>query len=268
MAQYYLKHYGMVSGDYWDDPYLAHYGIMGMKWGVRRYQNPDGSLTSAGKKRYGVDHTKDITKEIQYKKMQLSPADRAVAAGLGFGGGLAIGVPLAAAYGIGKTSAEINRQRKMGLDPDAAIVDWKNRAETQNRDLKKLKERYKSLQGKDRKRVKDEYKELRKLDPYDYMRNEHPDVDYWKSSKGKRLKSKLPSIESKVEKRISSMIDAAGPEYKKDFPNGVKLESPVLNFNDDGSLDTVTLTAMGKYGAYSVDVDPNTGKILDTMYWD
>ena len=32
--------------------YLAHHGILGQKWGVRRYQNPDGSLTSAGKKRY------------------------------------------------------------------------------------------------------------------------------------------------------------------------------------------------------------------------
>ena len=36
------------------DDILQHHGILGQKWGVRRYQNEDGSLTNAGKKRYDV----------------------------------------------------------------------------------------------------------------------------------------------------------------------------------------------------------------------
>lgn len=38
--------------------FLAHYGIRGQRWGVRRYQNPDGSLTDAGKRRYSTNAKK------------------------------------------------------------------------------------------------------------------------------------------------------------------------------------------------------------------
>lgn len=44
--------------------YLAHYGVKGMKWGVRRYQNPDGTYTSDGKIRSSVNRK---SKEIKSK---------------------------------------------------------------------------------------------------------------------------------------------------------------------------------------------------------
>lgn len=40
---------------------LQHWGIKGMKWGVRRYQNKDGTLTDAGKKRYSKDNRIDTS---------------------------------------------------------------------------------------------------------------------------------------------------------------------------------------------------------------
>ena len=44
---------------------LKHWGIKGMKWGVRRYQNRDGSLTAEGKKRYGDSDGDDKPKETR-----------------------------------------------------------------------------------------------------------------------------------------------------------------------------------------------------------
>lgn len=39
--------------------YLAHHGILGQKWGVRRFQNKDGSYTAAGKKRHANNDSTD-----------------------------------------------------------------------------------------------------------------------------------------------------------------------------------------------------------------
>lgn len=41
---------------------LYHHGIKGQRWGVRRYQNADGSLTAAGKARYGVNEDGYLSK--------------------------------------------------------------------------------------------------------------------------------------------------------------------------------------------------------------
>lgn len=53
--------------DYSD--YLMHYGILGMRWGIRRYQNPDGTLTELGKKQYSKEREeeKDLV-DSHYKK--------------------------------------------------------------------------------------------------------------------------------------------------------------------------------------------------------
>lgn len=48
---------------------LSHWGIKGMKWGRRRYQNSDGTLTPAGKKRYGDDSHEDYRRAHDKKKV-------------------------------------------------------------------------------------------------------------------------------------------------------------------------------------------------------
>lgn len=64
-----MNYYG-ISGE----RYLVHHGIKGMKWGVRRFQNLDGSLTAAGRKRY-----ENREKDIQYYERNNEASRRAIA---------------------------------------------------------------------------------------------------------------------------------------------------------------------------------------------
>lgn len=50
------------------EDYLAHHGILGQKWGVRRFQNEDGTLTPEGRERYGADERRSVGEKRYYIK--------------------------------------------------------------------------------------------------------------------------------------------------------------------------------------------------------
>ena len=56
-----------VDVNVYENDELKHWGILGMHWGVRRYQNEDGTLTPEGRERYGVK-TAEETQKLSYSK--------------------------------------------------------------------------------------------------------------------------------------------------------------------------------------------------------
>ena len=82
---------------------LQHYGIRGMKWGVRRFQQKDGSLTPQGRKRYGEDRT-------ERKKL---PAAGKAAVGAAAAAGIVLTAYLVKRHGA-KKAAELAAKAEQG----------------------------------------------------------------------------------------------------------------------------------------------------------
>lgn len=97
------------------DPYLYHFGVKGMHWGIRRFQNQDGSLTAQGKKRYGVlSNPRTFSLKGKHSENKSSKAR------------MSNGKKLAIALGtVAVAAAVVKNREKIGLFCRLSAVDLK-----------------------------------------------------------------------------------------------------------------------------------------------
>ena len=97
---------------YSDKDSLSHYGILGQKWGVRRFQNSDGSLTSEGRERYGVKARETAKKAAKSAGDTLRKAANTTSK---------------AAKKAGKAVAKAYKRRHPSLMSDEELIAFKKR---------------------------------------------------------------------------------------------------------------------------------------------
>jgi len=96
-----------------DENSLEHHGILGMKWGIRRYQNEDGTLTAEGQARYGgKTHVDELTDEEKADLQEAGRKDRNKKIAIGVGVAAAAAAVTVGAVWLAKRKSAANMMQK------------------------------------------------------------------------------------------------------------------------------------------------------------
>lgn len=197
------------------DDQLEHWGIKGMRWGIRRYQNPDGSLTPAGKKRYAdeVGKLKAKNEKLDAKIRAKKLADRQTARVE------KLKAEAAAKKAQLKGQAEDVKAKKKQAKADAAEAKAKAKADKKDKELED------SLTRKDLEMQTKKAKILRSGDPVEILKNGHMFTDqeiesaYNRLTAENKLKSLIPEKQSVLflKKAYSDIVVPVAKDVAGDY---------------------------------------------------
>lgn len=128
-----------------DENSLEHHGILGMRWGIRRYQNPDGTLTAEGRERYGgKTHVDELSDDERLDLQEAGRRDRNKKIAIGIGITAAVAVTAGAIWLHNKKKMEANSLMqetidKLDIDKDKNEVTQNILKKTESLDLGELR---------------------------------------------------------------------------------------------------------------------------------